>query len=86
MQPNQFKTVENNILYAKFASDITKSIHVFNWEGKNKYPLEDAKEVWKKYLECFEKGVLLLEFMPDNDIATLKREADTLKKIAGECI
>lgn len=83
-QPNQFKTVQENILYAKSISNITKRIHVFNWEGKNKYPLEDAIKVWQNYLECFGEGILLLEFMPDNDPESLEREVSSLKKIIGE--
>ena len=57
-------------------------IHVFNWIGKEKYPLKEAKGVWKSYLSCFEKNKnLLLEFMPDDKIETLRSEADALKEI-----
>ena len=58
-------------------------MHVFNWSGKEKYPLADAVEVWKKYLaELGGDKTLLLEFMPDGSIDTLKREAQALKIIA----
>ena len=83
-QPNQFKTVEENILYAKSISDKTKCIHVFNWKEKEKYPLADGKSVWQNYLACFGANTLLLEFMPDGDPNSLKREAISLFEITGK--
>jgi hypothetical protein len=56
---------------------------VFNWSGKEKYPLADATEIWKKYLaELGGYKTLLLEFMPDGSIDSLKREAEALRVIA----
>jgi sugar phosphate isomerase/epimerase len=82
-QPNQLRSEEENIQYAKLLSKYTENIHVFNWIGKEKYPLKEAKGVWKSYLSCFEKNKnLLLEFMPDDKIETLRSEADALKEIA----
>jgi sugar phosphate isomerase/epimerase len=82
-QPNQLRSEEENIQYAKLLSNYTENIHVFNWIGKEKYPLKEAKGVWKSYLSCFEKNKnLLLEFMPDDKIETLRSEADALKEIA----
>ncbi|MBO5454562.1 MAG: TIM barrel protein [Clostridia bacterium] len=81
-QPNQFKTFDENISYAKLLSLYTEHIHVFNWDGKNKYPLNNAIDTWKTYLSCFgEDKTLLLEFMPDDKIESLKTEADSLFKI-----
>ena len=81
-QPNQLKSEEENTLYAKLLSPYTVNIHVFNWEKKEKYPLKLAKDVWKNYLSCFDKGKnLLLEFMPDDRIESLKTEAEALKEI-----
>lgn len=82
-QPNQFKSKEENILYAKQISPYTENIHVFNWKGNEKYPLADAKDIWKSYLSCFDDNKnFLLEFMPDDKIETLQSEADALKEIA----
>ena len=82
-QPNQHKSEEENVLYAKLLSPYTKNIHVFNWKDKEKYPLRDAKDVWKSYLSCFDDNInLLLEFMPDNKIESLKNEAAALREIA----
>lgn len=82
-QPNQLKSEEENTAYAKLLSPYTRNIHVFNWKGKEKYPLADAKDIWKKYLSCFNgRRNLLLEFMPDNKIESLINEATALKEIA----
>ena len=82
-QPNQFRSEEENIAYAEQIADSTVNIHVFNWKEKEKFPLSNAKDIWKKYLSCFGGGRnLLLEFMPDDNLESLKREADALKEIA----
>ena len=81
-QPNQFKSEKENLEYASMISQYTHVIHVFNWEGEKKYPLCDAVALWKKYLEKFDGSTpLLLEFMPDGKIESLKTEADALKEI-----
>lgn len=83
-QPNQYRSVEENIAYATLLAPYTTHIHVFQWKGKEKFPLSDGIEEWRTYLNCFEgEHTLLLEFMPDNDVSTLPREADTLRTIIG---
>ena len=81
-QPNQFRTLEENLEYAKALAPYTVHIHVFHWKGKEKFPLIEAKETWINYLSCFpgEHG-LLLEFMPDGKLSTLKQETAALKEI-----
>ena len=84
-QPNQFKSVEENIAYAKLLSPYTEHIHVFNWKGEQKMPLCEAVDVWKRYLSEFDTDkTLLLEFMPDGDIQSLEKEAAALRQIIGE--
>ena len=81
-QPNQFKSEQYNIEFAKALADKVKVVHAFNWEGKEKYPLCDAIEIWKKYLAFFKEGTpVLLEFMPDGRIESLETEAKALKEI-----
>lgn len=81
-QPNQFRSEEENTLYAKLLSPYIVNIHVFNWNKKEKYPLRLAKDIWKTYLSCFDKSKnLLLEFMPDGRMESLKTEAEALKEI-----
>ena len=84
-QPNQFRSFEENVAYARLLAPYTEHLHVFNWEGREKYPLTQATEVWKTYLSCFEGGrTLLLEFMPDGRLETLKAESETLTMIAED--
>lgn len=81
-QPNQYQPREENLAYAKLLSPYTDHIHVFNWQGKEKYPLRDGIPNWKTYLSCFEgKRTLLLEFMPDGKLESLEREAAALREI-----
>lgn len=86
-QPNQLRTVEENLAYASLLAPWTKHIHVFNWkniDGKTeKYPLAQAVDTWKAYLARIPGDrALLLEFMPDNRLETLAAEAAALKEIA----
>lgn len=82
-QPNQYVSEEENLSYARLLSCFSKHIHVFNWKGDNRYKLAESTDLWKKYLSFFTYDkTLLLEFMPDDDIASLKEEAFSLKKIA----
>ena len=81
-QPFQWKSEEDNLLYAEAISPYAKHIHVFNWKNDQKLPLDDGVSEWRGYLEKFSRPrTLLLEFMPDNSIETLKREAEALRKI-----
>ncbi len=81
-QPNQFRTLEENLEYAEKIAKYVKVIHVFNWEGKNKYPLCEAVEIWRNYLSFFDgTQKLLLEFMPDGKPESLDRETAALKEI-----
>lgn len=81
-QPNQFRTIEENKRYARLLSSFTKIIHVFNWTIDERFPLEDSADTWKEYLSYFDSDItLLLEFMPDDDINSLKTEAAGLMKL-----
>ncbi len=83
-QPNQYKTKQENIRYAEIIAPYTINIHVFNWEGKDKFPLNEGIEIWKEYLSYFDgEKKLLLEFMPDGKAETLKAETEALIKIMG---
>lgn len=88
-QPNQFKTLDENLKMAELLAPYTTNIHVFNWVGKEnrqreELPLEEATKTWREYLKYFSgEHNLLLEFMPDDRIESLKREADALFEIIG---
>lgn len=84
-QPNQFRTEEENLRYAETLADYTEHIHVFNWNGDKRFPLKSGIDIWKKYLKKFSgQKILLLEFMPDDNIDSLPTETEVLRKIIGE--
>ena len=84
-QPDRLKEFNENISYAKMIAPYTEHIHIFNWRGEKKYSLYNGIDDWKSYLNCFSgEHTLLLEFMPDNNIKSLKSEAEALRKILGE--
>ena len=83
-QPNQFKSEEENLIYAERIEPFTENIHVFNWMGNEKYPLAEGRGVWEKYFSFFKGGKLLLEFMPDGKKESLKTEAKSLFDIMEE--
>lgn len=81
-QPNQYKSEAENIEYAQMLSAYTEAIHVFHWQKDIKLPLLDAVETWRRYVECFRKDILLLlEFMPDDRLESLKAESAALRRI-----
>lgn len=83
-QPNQFRTEAENVASAQNLAPYTNMIHVFNWEGREKYPLMDAVQTWRRYLSCFDGSQgLLLEFMPDGKLTTLERETEALRVIVN---
>ena len=84
-QPNQFKSAAENLASAKAVAPWTANLHVFNWEGNNKYPLIEARALWRDYLSCFShNSYALLEFMPDGRLETLPQEASALRAILEE--
>ena len=83
-QPFQWKEIEDNLAYAERIAPFARHIHVFQWKDKLKLPLRDGKAEWRGYLSKFSvPRTLLLEFMPDGNLSTLKTEAATLKTIVG---
>ena len=82
-QPSQYVSETENLAYAKLLAPYSKHLHVFNWKWEDKFPLSDGVDIWKQYLACFPRNkCLLLEFMPDDKLETLRREAQALKEIA----
>lgn len=81
-QPNQFGTAEENLAYARAIAPMTRTVHVFAWEGEKHFPLSRQTSLWKKYLSCFQQNIpCLLEFMPDGKLSSLKTEARSLFEI-----
>ena len=83
-QPNQRRTVEENVANATALKDYVNHIHVFQWKGKERFSLAEGVKEWKTYLTQFAGDHhLLLEFMPNNTLEELPAEADALREIAG---
>lgn len=81
-QPNQNESIEENLAYARLLKDYIVHIHVFQWKGRDMFPLEDGIQEWKDYLkEIPGDHFTLLEHMPDHKIETLERETKSLWKI-----
>lgn len=87
-QPFQWINESENLKIAEMISPYTINLHVFNWKGSIRLPLDNAIESWRTYLCKFPAPrTLLLEFMPDDKLETLKTEADALREIVkGEAI
>lgn len=84
-QPNQLRSNEENLAYAKLLAPYTRHVHVFNWAGADRFPLADAIALWREYLSAFAgQHTLLLEFMPDDRVETLPAEANALRELIGE--
>lgn len=83
-QPNQFKTFEENLAAAKMLKPCVVNVHVFHWDAENRYSMEEGVAEWRQYTAVFADGdhAFMLEFMPDNDIASLPREAAVLHSLA----
>lgn len=84
-QPNRYRSVEENLTYAKAIAPFTCHIHVFNWNADGCYPLAEAEKDWKAYLSAFTgTHCALLEFMPDKAEGTFGRESRVLLKWTEE--
>ena len=81
-QPNQNRTEEENLAYARLLAPYTTHLHVFNWKGPDKYPLAGAVALWRQYRAAFAGDhKLLLEFMPDDRVESLPTETAALRQI-----
>ena len=83
-QPNQFRTVEENIAYSKLLKPFIHHIHVFQWKGRERFLLATGVQEWQQYLQILApQHGLLLEFMPNDDVSELPGEAETLLLLTG---
>ena len=82
-QPFQTIAPEENLKIAAALGEAVKTVHVFNWSGGDRFPLADAVDDWRRYLDVLPNArTLLLEFMPDERVETLAAESDALRRIA----
>lgn len=79
------RSVEENLEYAEAIAPYSRHIHVYQWKGNERFSLDEGVDEWRRYLEKFTTPrTLLLEFMPDDKLTSLKGEAEALRKIIGE--
>ena len=84
-QPFQTRTAEQNLAYLRALSPYVTHLHVFQWKGADRFPLADGVAEWQDYLALLDTPhTLLLEFMPDDCLDTLSREADALRAMIGD--
>ena len=81
-QPNPSISTEENLEYIRLLAPYITHIHVFHWVGEKRLSLKDGYDEWQQYLSALTGDhTLLLEFMPDDCIKSLKHEADALQKL-----
>ncbi len=81
-QPNQYRDFAYNIEACRALAPLTRSVHVFSWEGMEHFPLATHTERWLRYLEILKKDApdapLMLEFMHDGRVESLPETAACL--------
>lgn len=84
-QPLGYMTEEENEIYAKTMASYSPVVHVGYYRNEvGRLSLHEGIDVWKRYLTDFNDDIyLMLEFMPDGKIESLKNEADALRLIIG---
>lgn len=85
-QPNPDISEEDNLQYIRQLRDYITHVHVFHWIADQRLPLREGLDVWRRYLlELGGSHHLLLEFMPDDRLESLKAEADALHELIRLC-
>lgn len=85
-QPNPDISHEENLAYIRLLRKYITHVHVFHWVGDQRLPLREGIPIWRRYLEALGGSHhLLLEFMPDDRLETLKEEADALHQLIRLC-
>ncbi len=87
-QPFQWLEAEENLQIAQSLAPYAEAVHVFQWKSPKltprRFSLYEGMDEWRAYLGALPAPrTLLLEFMPDDRLATLSTEAEALKAIIG---
>ncbi len=81
-QPNQFRDEDYNIAALNAVLPWLSNVHVFTWAGRDKFPLADGTEKWKRYIDILRThgGThhMLMEFVCDDTVEQFYRDAETL--------
>ncbi|MBQ9995748.1 MAG: sugar phosphate isomerase/epimerase [Clostridia bacterium] len=81
-QPNQFRDEDYNIAALSAVLPWLSNVHVFTWAGRDKFPLADGAERWKRYIDILRTNGgshhMLMEFVCDDTVEQFYRDAETL--------
>lgn len=86
-QPNQFISHEENLQGLEMILPYLSNVHVFAWEGNEKFPLKNHRKRWLEYLEkikLYDENTyhaLLLEFVKDDSEDQFISDAEELRNI-----
>jgi len=84
-QPDIFIDDETNYDIAQMVAPYSVNIHAFYRINSHPVSLSEGVDVWQRYLEHFKDvKAILLEFMPNNSMQSLKKEAQALKNILNK--
>lgn len=81
-QPNQMESLEYDLKSIEALLPWIVGVHVFAWGRQGeRFPLKQHEKYWHARLELLRRKELnyMLEFMPDDRLESLPKEAETLK-------
>ncbi len=82
-QPNQDMDAAYNVQSIRTVLPYISNVHVFAWEGSQKFPLSHGEKDWRQYLDALadsgREHALLLEFVCDGTEDQFRRDAETLR-------
>ena len=86
-QPSIFISHEENIHALKTLLPYAYNMHVFFWDKDyTRFALEDGAKEWEEYMAIAKTnpniGAAMLEFIKDDSLEQMKRDAAVLNKLA----
>ncbi len=86
-QPNQNQDIAYNLAALRTVLPYLTNVHIFSWEGKDRYPLIHHESIWKRYLDIIRSESttdhhLLMEFVCGDTVEQFQRDAEVLLRWA----
>jgi len=83
-QPDQFRDTEYNLAALRAVLRYVSNVHVFTWEGKEKFPLVHGETLWRKYIDILREDGrdhgYFLEFVCDGTETQFLEDAAVLRQ------